>query len=200
MKGQAIKMREQFNELVTGARTVRRFEEEKEITLEQLKALADLGRLSPSGANLQPLKYILVSSKESREKVFPCLSWAGYLKEWEGPVKGERPGGYIILLRDKNIAGKAGMDEGIAAQSIFLGAAYQGIKGCFIGSVKREILAKELEISEEYEISLVIALGYPKEEVVVEEIREGNVKYWRDEKGVHHVPKRPLEEVIVKSF
>ena len=81
-----------------------------------------------------------------------------------------------------------------------MGAAYQGIKGCFIGSVKREILAKELEISEEYEISLVIALGYPKEEVVVEEIREGNVKYWRDEKSVHHVPKRPLEEVIVKSF
>lgn len=193
-------MTEQLNELVTGARTVRRFEEEIEITSQQLRELADLGRLSPSGANLQPLKYILVSGKEAREKVFPCLSWAGYFKDWGGPVKGERPAGYIILLRDKNIAGKPGMDEGIAAQSIFLGAASLGIKGCFIGNVKREVLAKELEIPENYDISLVIALGYPKEEVVVEGISDGNVKYWRDENGVHHVPKRPLDEVIIKSI
>ncbi|MGN6710427.1 nitroreductase family protein [Anaerocolumna jejuensis] len=193
-------MDEQFKNLVTGARSFRRFEEEKEITVEQLKELADLGRLSPSGANLQPLKYILVSKEEVREKVFSCLGWAGYLKDWDGPVKGERPAGYIILLRDKGIAAKLGIDEGIAVQSIFLGAAAMGIKGCFIGNIKKAELAEKLGIEEGYEIELVIALGYPKEEVIIEEIKEGDVKYWRDEKGVHHVPKRSLQEVVVKAF
>lgn len=193
-------MDEQFKNLVTGARSFRRFEEEKEITVEQLKVLADLGRLSPSGANLQPLKYILVSKEEVREKVFSCLGWAGYLKDWDGPVKGERPAGYIILLRDKGIAAKPGIDEGIAAQSIFLGAAAMGIKGCFIGNIKKAELTEKLAIEEGYEIELVIALGYPKEEVIIEGIKEGDVKYWRDEKGVHHVPKRSLQEVIVKAF
>lgn len=193
-------MDEQFKNLVTGARSFRRFEEEKEITVEQLKELADLGRLSPSGANLQPLKYILVSKEEVREKVFSCLGWAGYLKDWDGPVKGERPAGYIILLRDKSIAAKPGIDEGIAAQSIFLGAAAMGIKGCFIGNIKKAELAEKLSIEEGYEIELVIALGYPKEEVIIEEIKEGDIKYWRDEKGVHHVPKRSLQEVLVKAF
>ncbi|SHO51789.1 Nitroreductase [Anaerocolumna xylanovorans DSM 12503] len=190
----------QFKKLVTEARSFRRFEEEKEISTELLSELADLGRLSPSGANLQPLKYILVSKEEVREKVFACLGWAGYLKDWDGPVKGERPAGYIILLRDKDIAVKPGMDEGIAAQSIFLGAASMGIKGCFIGNIKKAELAKELAIPEKYEIELVIALGYPREEVVIEEIKENNIKYWRDEKAVHHVPKRTLTEVIVQTF
>lgn len=190
----------QFKKLVAEARSTRRFEEEKEIGMELLRELADLGRLSPSAANLQPLKYILVNREEVREKVFACLGWAGYLKEWDGPVKGERPAGYIILLRDKDIAVKPGADEGIAAQSIFLGAASMGIKGCFIGNIKKAELAKELDIPEKYEIELVIALGYPREEVVIEEIKEGDVKYWRDESAVHHVPKRSLSEVIVKSF
>lgn len=190
----------EFVKLVAEARSCRRFEEEREISTELLKELADLGRLSPSGANLQPLKYILVSKEEVRDTVFGCLGWAGYLKDWNGPVKGERPAGYIILLRDTKIAVKAEVDEGIAAQSIFLGAASMGIKGCFIGNVKKAELAEKLAIPEQYEIELVIALGYPREEVVIEEIKEENVKYWRDENAVHHVPKRSLQEVIVKSY
>lgn len=193
-------MNEEFKKLVTETRSCRRFEEGKELSLELLRELADLGRLSPSGANLQPLKYILVSGEQMREKVFATLGWAGYLKDWAGPVKGERPAGYIILLRDNNLAAKAVMDEGIAAQSILLGAAASGIKGCFLGNIKRKELAAELQLSEEFEISLVIALGYPREEVVIEEIKDGDVKYWRDEKQVHHVPKRTAEEVVIGEF
>ncbi len=193
-------MDEQFTKLVTEARSFRRFEEEKEITAELLRELANLGRLSPSAANLQPLKYILVSQEAVREEVFSCLGWAGYLKDWNGPVKGERPAGYIIMLRDSEIAAKAEVDEGIAAQSIFLGAAALGIKGCFLGNIKKAELAEKLSIPEKYEILLVIALGYPKEEVVLEELQEGNVKYWRDEETIHHVPKRSLAEVIIESY
>ncbi len=93
------------------------------------------------------------------------------------------------------------MDEGIAAQSIFLGAREAGLGGCFIGSFKKDELIKGLNIEDRYEIALVIALGYPKEEVVVEELSEnGDIKYWRDEEQVHHVPKRSLEEIIINRI
>lgn len=190
-----------FKDLVTQARSIRRFDGAKEITAEQLRELADYGRLSPSGANRQPLKYILVHSREMNEKIYENLAWAGYLKDWDGPVLEERPAGYILMLRDNSINKAMTMDEGIAAQSIFLGAAQMGLGGCFIGSFKKEPLKTLLGIGEDFDIALVIALGYPKEEVVLEEINDsGDVKYWRDENKVHHVPKRTLEQVIVKEI
>lgn len=190
-----------FKDLVTQARSIRRFDGAKEITAEQLRELADYGRLSPSGANRQPLKYILVHSREMNDKVFENVAWAGYLKDWDGPVLEERPTGYILMLRDNSINKAMTMDEGIAAQSIFLGAARMGLGGCFIGSFKKEPLKTLLGIGEDFDIALVIALGYPKEEVVLEEINDsGDVKYWRDENKVHHVPKRTLEQVIVKEI
>ncbi len=190
-----------FKDLVKQSRSYRRFYGEKEITMEQLRELADLGRLSPSGANRQPLKYILINSREMNAKVYENIAWAGYLKDWAGPVPAERPTGYIIILRDNSINKVTTMDEGIAAQSIFLGAAEMGLGGCYIGSFKKEQLKKLLEIGDDFDIALVIALGYPKEEVVIEDIKEGSdVKYWRDGNQVHHVPKRTLEQVIVKEL
>ncbi len=190
-----------FKDLVTQARSIRRFDGAKEISAEQLRELADYGRLSPSGANRQPLKYILIHSREMNEKVYENVAWAGYLKDWDGPVLEERPTGYILMLRDNSINKAMTMDEGIAAQSIFLGAAQMGLGGCFIGSFKKESLKTLLGIGEDFDIALVIALGYPKEEVALEEINDnGDVKYWRDENKVHHVPKRTLEQVIVKEI
>lgn len=186
-------------DLVKKSRSYRRFHEEKEITIEQLQQLVELARLSPSGANRQPLKYILCASREKNEEIFDTLAWAGYLKDWDGPVEGERPSAYIIMLRDKNISKAMSVDEGICAQSIFLGATDMGFGGCFIGAINKPKLSAVLEIGDDYEIALVIALGYPKEEVVLEMMNvEGDVKYYRDENEVHHVPKRSLEELIVQ--
>lgn len=188
-----------FKDLVKKSRSIRRFRGDKEITKQQLHELVDLGRMSPSAANLQPLKYILVNSPKMNEKVFNTLAWAGYLKEWDGPDINERPTGYIIMLRNKN--GKTSIDEGIAAQSIFLGAAEMGLGGCFIGSIKKKELSKVLDLEENLEIALVIALGYPSEAVVLEDVEDGgSIKYWRDENQVHHVPKRILKDLIIKEL
>ncbi len=74
-----------------------------------------------------------------------------------------------------------------------------GLGVCLISSIKRDALRKILSIPEQYEILLVIALGKPAEEVMLEAIGEdGDVKYWRDEKDRHHVPKRGLEELILE--
>jgi nitroreductase len=189
-----------IKELITKSRSYRRFYGDKEIKINQLRELIDLARFSPSGSNRQPLKYVLLCTTKMNEKVFENIGWAGYLKDWDGPILSERPTGYIIMLRDKSLVKTMTMDEGIAAQSIFIGATEMGLGGCFIGNFKKENLSKELEIEEDYEIAVVIALGYPKEEVVIEKIAEaGDVRYWRDENQVHHVPKRSLEELIIKE-
>jgi nitroreductase len=169
--------------------------------METLRQLVDLARLSASARNLQALKYILVSDPLRNALVFPNLSWAGYLKDWPGPVEGERPSAYIIILGDKNICQSFGCDHGIAAQSILLGATEMKLGGCMIGSIAREKLRHELQIPDRYKILLVIALGKPKKKVKIEAVGpEENIKYWRSNDGIHHVPKRSLEEIILHSW
>lgn len=184
--------------LIEKTRTTRRFDSKYEITTDTLASLIDLARLSASGANRQPIKYILVTEKAQRETLYPCLSWAGYLTTWEGPDPDERPSAYIIVLGDKEISESFGIDHGIAAQSIMLGATEAGLGGCIIASVKKERLRAAFDIPKQFEILLVLALGKPVEKVVLETISNNDVKYWRDEKGVHHVPKRTLDEVILR--
>ena len=166
--------------------------------METLKTLVDLTRYCASAANLQPLKYILSCEPEMNASIFPHLGWAGYLTGWDGPSEGEKPSAYIIVLGDTTVTKSFGCDHGIACQTILLGAAKQGLGGCMIGSVRRKELRQVLSIQEHFEILLVIALGKPKEHVVIEPVgRDGNIKYWRDDEGTHHVPKRSLDEIII---
>ncbi len=190
-----------IRELIIKNRSCRRFKEHEAISLSQLKAWVDLARLSASSSNLQPLKYILSVSPSVNANIFPTLSWAGYLSDWPGPAQGERPSAYIVILADANIKYPIDCDHGIAAQSILLGATEAGYAGCIIGSVNRDQLRRSLEIPEHLKILLVLALGKPAEKIVLEEVGEdGDIRYWRDEQGVHHVPKRTLNEIIFKAF
>lgn len=126
-------------------------------------------------------------------------AWPGpALKTGRGRGRGSGPAAYIIILGDKEIARDFGVDPGIAAQSILLGAREQGLGGCMVGSIQRDRLRELFAIPEKYDILLVLALGRPREEVVLEEVGpEGSIKYWRDPQGVHHVPKRRLEDIIL---
>jgi len=188
-----------LKDLIYKTRSYRRFDEAHHIDLEILRGLVDLARMSASAANRQPLKYLLYNTPEYCERIFPYIAWAGYLKEWIGPVKGERPSAYIIILGDKLITESFNVDHGIAAQSIMLGATEAGLGGCMIASIKREALRDDLKIPERFEILLILALGKPVEKVVIENIRDNDVKYWRDDNDNHHVPKRPLDELIIKA-
>lgn len=187
-----------LRDLVVKNRSYRRFYEEVAIEHETLRKLVDLARLSPSAANLQPLKYILSRDPQKNSLIFPHLTWAAYLKDWPGPSEGERPSAYIIILGDTEVSKSFGCDHGIAAQGILLGATEKGLGGCIIGSIKREELRKALDIPPRYEILLVLALGKPMETVAIETTAStGDIKYWRDSKSIHHVPKRPLDDIII---
>lgn len=189
-----------LKDLISKNRSYRRFYQEIPVTTETLKELLDLARLSPSAANRQPLKYYLSNTPETNSKIFPCLAWAGYLKDWPGPVDGERPAAYLIMLGDTRITNNYLCDHGIAAQSILLGAVEKGLGGCIIGNINREKLREGLQIPAYFEILLVLALGKPKETVVIEALpSDGDIKYWRDQNGVHHVPKRSLDDLIINN-
>lgn len=187
-----------IKDLILKNRSYRRFFEKKKISKEDLLAWIDLARLSPSGANLQSLKFAYSNSEKTNSIIFECLLWASYLKEWDGPEKGERPSAYIIVLGKKDPVKPYEYDVAIACQSILLGAVEKGYGGCIIGSVKRDLLSKGLQIPEDYKITLILALGKPKEKVQITEVKGNNVKYWRNEQGVHHVPKRKLEDILIE--
>ncbi len=187
-----------LKELVRRNRSYRRFHQDVAVEMDTLRELVDLGRLSATGMNRQPLKYILSCHSDGNERIFPHLGWAALLGDWPGPPEGERPSAYIIILEDKEIQSTAGCDHCIAAQSILLGATEKGLGGCMIRSIRRERLRQALAIPDRYEILLVVALGKPKETVVIETVGpDGDTRYWRDEQGVHHVPKRTLDDIII---
>ena len=189
-----------LEDLVRKNRSYRRFHQDVSVDLGTLRALLNLARLSASGSNLQPLKYIISCQPETNARIFLHTRWAGYLKDWPGPAEGERPAAYIVILGDTEIRKSFGCDHGIAAQSIMLGATERGLGGCMIGSIDKGGLRQVLDIPDHYEILLILALGKPKETVVLEEVGpDGSVKYYRDADGVHHVPKRPLDELILRE-
>ncbi len=176
-------------------RTIRRFEEDKPLSMEVLEKMINAARLAPSAANLQPWKFVVINKKELCDKIFPYLRWAGYIAPKGDPPPGERPSAYIILIADPRINKSWQHDFGAAAQNIMLTAWEMGIGSCWIGSINRKKIKELLGIPQEYEVDTVIALGYPKEKPVIEEAID-SIKYWKDEKGVLHVPKRKLQDLL----
>lgn len=209
------------------SRSYRRFWQNVQIPETDMLVIADAARLSPSGRNIQALKFLLSFDEETNRKIFPTLAWAGYLTDWAGPEEGERPSAYIVQLLDTRIATSTFCDEGITAQSMLLQATELGYGGCIIAAVKRKELKEALGLPEYYEIKFVIALGKPKETVVLEDMggrtshtdlaahdsdkpgtvhnchetgtgrRSDDYRYWRDPDGTHHVPKRPLRDIVL---
>lgn len=192
-----------IKDLILKNRSYRRFYQDFAVTKNDLADLIELARLSPSPKNKQVLKFMIFNEKEINSEIFETLAWAGYLKDWSGPSEGEKPAAYIILLADKTLSNSFDADlvnvaYGIACQSILLGAVEKGFGGCIIAAVKREILKKIIKIDDNLEILCVIALGKPKEEIVLEDIDNmGDIKYYRDENQKHHVPKRKLKDLII---
>lgn len=187
-----------FYDLIRNNRSYRRFYQQERINRETMTRLLDYARLSPSGANRQAIKYYISYEEDTNAKVFPALLWAAYLPDWNGPVDGERPAGYIVMVQEAEHKMVSGIDHGIAAQSILLGATELGLGGCMFGNIRELELRSALNIPDHHQILLAIAIGKPKETVVIDEIDPlGDIKYWRDSQQVHHVPKRKLKDIMM---
>jgi nitroreductase len=184
--------------VMVGRRTIRRFSR-KPVSLGLLCHCVDVARLAPSAANLQPFEYIVVADPGMCGRVFSALRWAAYLEPGWVPAEGERPTGYIVMIA-KNASPFTLRDMGLAAGSIVMLAESEGVGSCILCNIDKEMIRGVLGVPEPYGVDAVIALGY-KAEAPVEEDREDSVKYWRDDAGVLHVPKRPLGSVLhLESF
>ena len=185
-------------ELVRKNRSYRRYLESVAIPQELILRWINLARFSPSGRNMQPLKYLIANNSELNQKIFENLAWAGYLKDWPGPEPGERPSAYIAVLKDKSLSENIYCDDGLGILGILLGAVSDGYGGCTIGSFNKSKLTQLFGLPAHLEILWIIALGKPTETVVLEELEGEDIRYWRDEDHVHHVPKRKLEDIIFR--
>ncbi|MEI7694872.1 MAG: nitroreductase family protein [Chlorobium sp.] len=190
-----------FRELVTKSRSYRRFDATCPVTEAVLRELVELACYVPSAKNLQPLKYLAVCEPERVAALYPCLSWAGYLADWPGPDAHERPPAFLVMLGDLGITTDFSCDSGIAAQTLLLGAAALGFGGCILGTVDRKNIRELLLIPDTFSIIMVIAIGKPAETVVIDQMgREDSVRYFRDVNGIHHVPKRVVDDLLLKFY
>lgn len=187
-------------QLVAQNRSYRRFDETAPISMQTIEELVQLARLCPSAANRQPLRFILSTSAQDNAAIFDTLKWAAYLTDWNGPAEGERPTAYVIIVNTQKGWDSAKYDQGIMAQTMLLGAVEKGLGGCMIGAFDRGKLAEHCGLSEEMEPCLILALGKPVETVRVTALPEdGSIRYYRDEAGVHYVPKRDMSELILQK-
>ena len=190
-----------FHELVLAARTCRRFVEDEPLSMTDLDWLVDCARLTPSARNAQVLRFSLVTKGGTCDALFKLTGWAGALKGAGTPQPGERPTAFIAIAAPKEGANLAPYDAGIASQTIQLAATTQGWGCCIIYSVDRAGAAALLKVPADMEVSLVLGLGVAREERVIAEMpADGSFNYWRDARGVHHVPKRSLGELVIGRF
>lgn len=189
-----------LKDLIFQNRSYRRYYQDREIPMDTLRELVDLARLSPTGKNQQGLKYILSNQSILNRQINDCLTWAGYIKGWKSPPEGEKPSAFIVMVRDIAVGSIWTQDLGFAGMSILLGAVEKGLGGCFLMAIDKKQLRELLQLDDNFEIEAVVAIGYPREKVVLEEMsKTGDVRYWRDENQVHHVPKRSLEDIILPA-
>ncbi len=190
-----------FKELVLKTRSYRRFDEKAAIDPSTLRDLIDLVRRVPSAANRQPLRYIASCGPAMNARIFGTLSWAAALSDWAGPSQGERPAAYVVVLHDRKVREAAPTDVGIAAQTLLLAAVSVGLGGCILGAVARPRLHEILELPPDVEVMVVVALGRPVEKIVLDDAAPGgSLKYCRDPDRTHHVPKRRLQDVLLRTI
>jgi nitroreductase len=189
-----------FEQLIVKNRSYRRFDHSRPIAVETLRQLVDIARRTPSAANRQPLKYGLIAGEAACALLFPFTRWGGSLKGWGGPTAAEQPVAYIVVLADHAISKDpvASVDCGIACQSMLLAAVERGLGGCMLGAIDRDGIRRTFTIPDTMEVLLVVALGVPAETCVLEDAPSGgSITYYRTPDDVHHVPKRPMEDIIV---
>ena len=186
-------------EIIEKRRSIRRFTNEP-VTDEEMRLLIKAGRLAPQASNIQPVRYITVQKKETVQEIFECTKWAGYLEDY-APKEGERPTAFIIVLLDESIAGgMKNTDVGAAVENILLQAVELGLGSCWIGSVDRRKTAEIIDLPENMSIHSVIALGHPAQDPVWEDKKDDSIRYYLDENGELHVPKRTESEIWLNRF
>ena len=180
---------------IISRRTKRKYTK-KGVSRDLLETLVEYARFTPTGANLQALKYAIIDGDLSK-KVFPLTKWSGYHPE-DAPTENEQPPSYIAILGDNEIKanGQFETDAGAAGTVICLAAEELGLSTCWLGAIKRDEIKELLKLREKYSILNLIAVGYSDQKATFEDAK-GDIKYHTDD-DVLTVPKRTKEEILIE--
>lgn len=186
-----------IKDLLMRNRSYRRFDENVEVPVEKIESWVEAARYTASMRNVQPLKYILVTDPTHCEQLCRMVHWAGYLTDWDGPEEGERPRAFLVQVLDSNIAASGRYDEGLQLEAITLSAIEDGFGCCIMLSFSQGEVARYFDLPDNIFPLAIVAIGKPAEKVVLEDMQAyGDYKYYHDENGVHHVPKRKFEDLV----
>jgi nitroreductase len=192
-------------EAVTKRRSIREFRDIP-VPYDVLERCVNAARLAPSAMNCQLCEYIIVDDEQLLPRVFDAVvSWVGVPRPKDGWPQGRRPRAYIVILINVPLEAEMGavrtntnFDVALAAENMVLVALEQGLGSCVMTGVDRDKLRQVLNIPDKYEIALVVALGFPDENPVIE-VATDSIKRWIDSKGVRHIPKRKLEDITHRN-
>lgn len=184
-------------ELLKTRRTYRRFEQ-KAISDEILEDMLTAVRYASSAANKQPISYVVVRTPEKVKEVFDLTKWAGYFPNDAGrPKAGEEPVLFIGIVENLDISKNyADTDAGLAISNLTLAAWSHGVGSCMIGACNKPKLSEMFGLTEDQQLHTVVAFGYPSHKSYIEDVKDGEIKYYLDEHQDYVVPKRKLEDVV----
>ena len=187
-------------EFLRSRRTYRRFAQ-RAVPHEILTEAVDAARMASCGANRQTVRYIVVESADAVAAVQPLVHWAAYLPPEQGtPKADELPTAFIAVLQDDNLPGASDVDVGLALGSLTAAAWAHGVGSCIMGAIDRPALKELLALPEGVRLCYMVALGYPTHESHLVEMQDGSVKYYLDADRNYCVPKRGMDEVLLKAL
>lgn len=187
-------------EFLRSRRTYRRFAQ-RAVPHEILTEAVDAARMASCGANRQTVRYIVVESADAVAAVQPLVHWAAYLPPEQGtPKADELPTAFIAVLQDDNLPGASDVDVGLALGSLTAAAWAHGVGSCIMGAIDRPTLKELLALPEGVRLCYMVALGYPTHESHLVEMQDGSVKYYLDANRNYCVPKRGMDEVLLKTL
>lgn len=177
-------------------RSCRGYDPKFEVREDQMQRILEVNRMIPSARNLQALRFRAVLRDEAH-KVLPHIRLGGALPHLHLPYPGTQPEAFVVVCSAVEPDHYVWIDLGIAAQSMLLQATEIGLNGIMIGAFDKQAVREALELPSDP--LLVIAVGKSIERIELVDIRADEPHaYYRDEQGVHYVPKVCLEDLILK--
>ena len=183
-----------FEKLAKLRRTIR-FYQDKKVPVEDLVKLVDIARFAPSGSNKQPIRYIIIDNDETAHKIFDVTRYAGLVTPRRSPVWGvNAPRNFFAVT---SVKGASVVDAAAAIQNLLLAAADNGLGTCWIGAFNKDEAKKILELDDNTELHFLVAVGYPAETPVSDEVScNDSVAYYLDDSDTLHVPKIKVQDLV----
>lgn len=187
-----------LTELAIACRSFRRFTQDP-IPQALLALMTENARISNSGMNAQPIRYVMVTSEEAVAALQPLVHWAAKLpKEIGTPKEGEQPTAFAVLCEEGRHTPATDIDLGIAARTMTLTACEGGVGSCMMTNVEFPKVKEALGLPETWTPRMVIALGYPDHASCIVSVPDsGDTSYYVNEDRDYFVPKRSADEVTL---